>query len=353
MIDDPADLAALRALPLRLTATGYVDALALRGLMSLTADASTDLELLPPDLRAMVELWFLRREVERARVETVLATTAIEALVRLGILVARDQALSTMHLVALPVLGTIVLVPSPTAVPGAYFGDDVALLTARMNAYGRTLILGAGPGALATHAARSASQVLAIDADPIAAACAELNVAMHGLTNVELRTADLLAPLAGEFDRVIVAAPTLPFLTGTEDRTGPYVLGEVVRRLPAWLGERGIAQLAGVWLGDADGPILPPSITETATKLHVAVTLSSRQPIGPGSALFEALVGRLSRTAPDPPATARRFERFLVDRRATHVFLTAITASRWASPGLAISQHWTRGGGAWTRRDRA
>lgn len=352
----------LRELPRRLVAVGYVDALVARGVLDLGAGVAADLEALPPRTAAAVELFFLRREVARARIAGALGSDLVDELVGLGILVARGDAVSTVELVALPVFGRIVLVPSPGRLPDAYFGDEVGLLLARMLAPERSaLVLGAGPGALALQAAATAPRVLAIEPDPVALACAELNLAMSATlgARIELRATALDAPLdpAERFERVIVAAPTTPLPAADDDaapqRTGPAVLARVLVRLPELLDDDGVAQLAGVLHGGEAGPMLPAEVLATARThgLAITVTAISRAPLAPGAPLFDAFTAGLAAArGVDPQLVRLAQQRFCTARGITHLYLTSITAARASTGGVELSRHWMQPGGAWQRR---
>ena len=247
------------------------------------------------------------------------------------------------------------LVPSPRRTPTAYFGDDVAVLLARLHpTRGAALVLGAGPGAVATHIARTARRVLAVDPDPIAHACAELNVAMLGTQNVELRCAAIETELGDEkFDRIAVA-PThpMPIADGPAiEETGPAVLARVLAALPARLLPGGIAQLVGILHGNEDGPALPQlSALAAEHGVRAVVTVPSRQQLAPGSALFEAFSNGLAAARSlDPSVVKRAHHRYLTDRRATHMYLASITLAHSATPGVEVTRHWTRPGGGWQR----
>lgn len=353
----------LRELPRRLVAVGYVDALVARGVLDLRAGVAADLDALPPRTAAAVELFYLRREVARARISATLGEDLVAELVALGILVARGDAVSTVELVALPVFGRIVLVPSPGRLPDAYFGDEVALLLARVLAPERSaLVLGAGPGALALQVAATAPRVLAIEPDAVAFACAELNVAMSGGAlgaRIELRAVALDTPLepAERFERVIVAAPTTPLPAADDEaavrRTGPAVLARILTQLPALLDDDGLAQLVGVLHGGDAGPTLPPEVSAAARThgLAITVTAVSRAPLAPGAPLFDAFTAGLAAARSlDPQALRLAQQRFCSARGITHLYLASITAARAATGGVELSRHWMQPGGAWQRR---
>lgn len=359
-----SDLEALRTLPHRLLCAGYVDAVALRGLLSVQSSVAGDLEWLAPHTATLVELFYLRRAIARERVDGALEPAMTDALLRLGVLVQRDSdntgAVSTMDLVALPILGQIALVPSPEAAPTAFFGNDSAVLLSRMLAVrGAALIVGAGPGLLALRAAQTASRVLAVESDPVASACAELNVAMYGASNITLRTGhydQALTPddeLSRRCDSVLVAAPTIPAPMADGSLAGPEVLGRIMERLPEILGERGVAQLVGVWHGDAQGPVpalaLAPWTTEHS--LRVVMTVSSRQSLATGSPLLEAVCQRVARAASCEISEVRQAHQdYLTRRRASHLYLVSMVVSRSdRHAGVESTRHFKLPGGAWQR----
>ena len=261
-----------------------------------------------------------------------------------------------MELVALPVLGQIVLVPSP-GVRTAFFGDEVAVLITRMRPVrGSVLIVGAGPGALSARATESAARIVAVEPDPIAHACAELNVAMNGASGVELRREpfDAFSATGERFDSIVVAAPTLPVpVDGAPSQLdGPAVLGGILGRLPDLLAEGGLAQLVGVWHGDAAGPSPPIDLARLAAihSLRVVTIVASRHPLGPGSPLFEAIAGRMAAARPlDLRAVRAAHAQYLEKRGVTHLFLVAMTVSRALEGSTHMSRHWTNPGGAWQR----
>jgi len=76
--------------------------------------------------------------------------------------------------------------------------------------FGRALDVGTGNGVQAVFAAQHCEEVVATDVNPRALAFAEFNLALNGVTNVELRQGDLYQPVAGETFDLIVSNP--PFV---------------------------------------------------------------------------------------------------------------------------------------------
>lgn len=360
MIGTHQDVSVLRELPRRLVAMGYVDALTARGVLSISGSVAADLDVLSPQTAALVEVFFLRRRVARSRIDQALGANLIDGLCAIGVLVQRENTVTTMDLVILPVLGQLAFVPSPSSLPTAFFGDEMALLIARMiGTHGSTLVLGAGPGLPALQAARTSKRVVAIESDSIALACAELNVEMNDAGMIELRAAEIDAAIvpSERFDHVVVAAPTMPLPVSNtaegHERTGPAVLGRILAQLPEVLADNGVAQLAGVCHGSDDGPSAPIDLARLAIQegLRIVVTASSRQPLGPGTPLFNALTAGLASAGNvDAGAVRHAQQRYLASRGATQLYLVSITVSHSAVPGVDVTRHWTRPGGSWQRR---
>lgn len=121
------------------------------------------------------------------------------------------------------------------------------------------LDLGAGCGYLAFLAASHAARVVATDVNPRAAAFVRLNAGLNGIGNVEARTGDLFAPVAGETFDLIVSNP--PFMISPEDRmvylSGGMKADDFCRRVaaeaPGHLRDGGHFQMLCNWVELADG----------------------------------------------------------------------------------------------------
>ena len=81
---------------------------------------------------------------------------------------------------------------------------------------GSSLDLGTGCGIQALFAAAHSDRVVASDVNPRAVALATLTMALNGAGNVEMRTGDLLDPVAGETFGLVVANP--PFVISPSER---------------------------------------------------------------------------------------------------------------------------------------
>jgi methylase of polypeptide subunit release factors len=119
----------------------------------------------------------------------------------------------------------------------------------------RALDVGTGSGAQALLAAAHADRVVATDVNPRALAYTQLNAALNGLDNVEVRRGSLFEPVAGEqFDLITCNAP---YVISPEHRwayrdaggQGDEVSELVVREAVAHLADEGFATLLVSWLG--------------------------------------------------------------------------------------------------------
>jgi methylase of polypeptide subunit release factors len=88
---------------------------------------------------------------------------------------------------------------------GALLADAVATSPA----VGRVLDLGTGSGVGAVFSAFAGARVVAVDVNPEAVRCVELNASMHRVSHlIAAREGDLFAPVVGErFDRVLFNPP--------------------------------------------------------------------------------------------------------------------------------------------------
>jgi SAM-dependent methyltransferase len=122
------------------------------------------------------------------------------------------------------------------------------------------LDVGTGSGVQALLAARHARRVVATDINPRALAYTELNAALNGFTNIEVRRGSFFEAAAGErFDLITCNAP---YVVSPESRwayrdsglRGDEVSERVIRAAADHLGEGGFATLLVSWVGtDEDG----------------------------------------------------------------------------------------------------
>ena len=139
----------------------------------------------------------------------------------------------------------------------------------------RALDVGTGSGVHALLAARHAKQVIATDVNLRALAFTELNAALNGIRNVEVREGSLFEPVEGEtFDLITCNAP---YVVSPETRwayrDGGFAADEVSERVvkaaASHLNDGGYAALLVSWLGHEeakpDGGRSPGSRRPTAT----------------------------------------------------------------------------------------
>ena len=127
----------------------------------------------------------------------------------------------------------------------------------------RVLDLGTGSGVQALHASRTAERLVATDLSTRALELAALTFELSGVTTVELRHGDMLAPVAGErFDRIVSNPPFVitPRDAGVDvleyrdgGRVGDGLLRELITALPEHLEPGGTAHLLGNWEYPAGG----------------------------------------------------------------------------------------------------
>ena len=95
---------------------------------------------------------------------------------------------------------------SPTNRVTRCFGAVIETLQASS-----VLDLGCGTGILALIASRFADQVIGVDLDPRAVACAQRNAALNDVANVQFLVGDSYVPVAGQrFDLIISNPPFYP-----------------------------------------------------------------------------------------------------------------------------------------------
>lgn len=138
---------------------------------------------------------------------------------------------------------------------------------------GRALDLGCGAGLVALAFAAHAQAVVASDINPRALVLARVNAALNGKGNIEFRTGDLFAELAGErFDRIVCQPPFFPTPEGAGGATyshggprGDEIVTRLLGELPGHLSAQGrgiviaeLAEIAGAPLVARVRSALPP-----------------------------------------------------------------------------------------------
>ena len=138
---------------------------------------------------------------------------------------------------------------------GAFLASRVAALPPGAGA--RVLDMGTGSGVCALIAARTARRVVAVDINPAAVRCAQINALLNRLEHrIEVRHGDLYEPVAAERFDLVLFNP--PFLRGIprDDRDRAWRSGDVVERfargLTAHLSRDGHALVVLSSFGEAE-----------------------------------------------------------------------------------------------------
>ena len=223
---------------------------------------------LPGPLAAAVRLFVLGEPVEASAAAPALSGLGVEGAVALGVL-ATDGAMvrPCVRIVAHDVL--LLASDLPADEPAA---DHVAaahepsLTLARLTIrrpVDAALDLGTGNGIQALLLASHADRVVATDVNERALRFTELNAALNGRTNIEVRHASFLEPAGDERFGVVVCSP--PYVVSPDSRVlyregelrGDAVSEQLVRTVPALLDAGGYATLLVSWV-EHDGE--PPPL---------------------------------------------------------------------------------------------
>ncbi len=96
--------------------------------------------------------------------------------------------------------------------------DSFMLATYASSLSGKILEIGCGSGivSLSAAAANRKNDVLGVDINPAAVACAQENAKANGITNALFRKSDLFSEVSGKFDAILFNPPYLP--TTREER---------------------------------------------------------------------------------------------------------------------------------------
>jgi release factor glutamine methyltransferase len=171
---------------------------------------------------------------------------------------------------------------------GAFFAGclDASVIPAGAE----VLDLGTGSGVCALFAARHARRVVAVDLNPAAVRCAQLNAALNHLERrLEVRSGDLFAPVRGERFDLVLFNP--PFVRGTprNDRDRAWRSEDVAERFAAQLAAHlkpgGCALVLLSSFGDCTG-----FVTELCRHGFVLAPFAQRRYIGEQVVIFKAVL---------------------------------------------------------------
>ncbi len=214
----------------------------------------------------LVRALFLQVPVATAEVVAALGRRAVDALAATGLAEVGDELLVRKRVIP---VGELFVASDDNPQEGDDPPDFVAAYTSTSrlcdcltprSKMKTALDVGTGSGVQALLAARHARHVIATDVNPRALAYTELNAALNGFANIEVRRGSFFDAVAGErFDLITCNAP---YVVSPENRwayrdsglRGDEVSERVVRAAADHLAEGGFATLLVSWVGaDEDG----------------------------------------------------------------------------------------------------
>ena len=220
----------------------------------------------PTRLGTVIKAFFLIQAVPVADLTRAIGERGVAALEGAGVAEVGDEVVPSMRI--LPVVDLFIASDDDPYHEGDLRPDFVAAYTAATRLCDaltprpeveRALDVGTGSGVHALLAARHAKHVVATDVNQRALAFTELNAALNGLRNVEVREGSLFEPVEGEtFDLITCNAP---YVVSPESRwayrDGGFSADEVSERVvltaAAHLNDGGHAALLVSWLGRDEG----------------------------------------------------------------------------------------------------
>jgi methylase of polypeptide subunit release factors len=229
-------------------------------------DLPRDERRLPPThFGTVVRALFLQLPVERTDLVAALGERAVDALEAIGFAERADVYRPRARI--LPVGDLYVASDDYPAHDDEDPPDYVAAytltsrvcdcLTPRVRG-ARVLDVGTGSGVQALLAARHASHVVATDINPRALAFTELNAAMNGFTNVEVRLGSLFEAVGGERFDLITCNP--PYVVSPENRwayrdgglQGDELSRRVMLSAADHLADGGFVTMLASWVADSE-----------------------------------------------------------------------------------------------------
>ncbi|HZR96553.1 MAG TPA: methyltransferase [Gaiellaceae bacterium] len=268
-LEQAIDVAAARIVGESLKTAGYTEA-AITAALGDDAYSARSKEMpvllrrIPPTrLGTVIRSFFLIQPVSVADLTRAIGERGVGALEAAGVAeINGDEVVPSLRI--LPVADLFVASDDDPRHEGEFAPDFVAAYTAATRLCDsltprpdveRALDVGTGSGVHALLAARHAKHVIATDVNPRALAFTELNAALNGLRNVEVREGSLFEPVAGEtFDLVTCNAPyVISPETRWAYRDGGFAADEVSERVvltaAEHLNDGGYAALLVSWLG--------------------------------------------------------------------------------------------------------
>jgi methylase of polypeptide subunit release factors len=217
----------------------------------------------PTRLGTVVRALFLQLPVPRDELAAALGARATDALETIGFVEAGDEYRGRARI--LPVGDLLVASDDYPTHDGEDPPDYVAAytltsrvcdcLTPRIRG-ARVLDVGTGSGVQALLAARRAASVVATDINPRALAFTELNAALNGFDNIEVRLGSLFEAVGGERYDLITCNP--PYVVSPESRwayrdsglRGDEISRRVLLAAADHLADGGYVTMLASWIGE-------------------------------------------------------------------------------------------------------
>ncbi len=299
-------------------------------------------------LATVVRAFFLQLPVAKRDALRALGPRGVDALEATGLAEVEDDEL-VPHMRILPVGELLVAsddYPSPDEDPpdfvAAYTPTSqlCGSLTPRSRA-GRALDVATGSGVLALFAARHSRHVIATDVNARALAYTELNAALNGFDNIEVRRGSLFEPVDGErFDLITCNAP---YVVSPESRLtyrdaglpADEVSRRVVENAAGHLADGGFATLLVSWIAVDEDALdeRPLEWTDGIGCDSWILPVWGADPLDHAASWNEPLLGDATRFGETIDTWTRYLERF---------------GTRWVSEGAVLLHR--RPGGRYTAR---
>jgi Methyltransferase small domain len=215
-------------------------------------------------LATLTKFFHLGLAVDQGEAEAAFAPLELDRLAELGVLALEAEEVQP-RVALLPVGGVFVasdrfeLRPRHHDYVGPVSPGTIVLASFTVRQpIGAALDLGVGSGFQALQAARHADRVVGTDINPRALRFTEFNALLNDRTNIEVREGSLLEPVEGEsFDLIVsnppyVIAPDNEYAFRDGGLEGDSFVEGMVRTVPAYLREGGLAQILVEWALDPD-----------------------------------------------------------------------------------------------------
>ncbi len=309
----------------------------------------------PDVLGTLIDLFLLNKPVSFENAQLVLGEI-ITPLCKMGVLsyLSNEKYISCSDLILIPIMGIWLFCQKPQPNPTLYFGEDSIALLLRLQPKrgGRCLDLCAGPGIQSLYCSLFASEVIAVEINPVAVALAKLNLAINDSSNkIKIYCGSLYEPLEPQsFDTIVANPPLLPFpedapypFVGHGGKDGLKITKKILDGLPQFLASTGTAQLIGTTVSDGIQPLCIDWLKAWSRRsnMDVLMTITTHRTLSPGSFFFDGLVSTSVQSSinADKETIAKAYHKSLTDQGATHL--------------CAYFLHITRGSGNFFLQDLA